>query len=1140
MNTSAFPSVKQALQTVMWGAISAQQATEALFAGLCASDRARFRVLSEGKPVDPHCLYLWDGHIPGVVGRYWIPQPLDGHVVQRAVNTYGSGVQGFHSGLGDPAVYRLCSNPMEADDQSLSEQADRLDWLQETAGISFSLVLLSGDHRQESLALTGLAAGCVVKGKSIHAHYASSEPIDPRDQTQRAVWEDIQTHLIAIMRSDPAIQEAPRLMRMPSFLGTEHGKPAPVRVQTTLIAKYAGVRPADLLAALQRVAVVDGITSVPVAVAALRTAKRWLKDAKDAEIGAEGWDEINDIVARTRQNRAVDPKDEALVRLILPDKSVGKGGSSSGIRIGKTERRTLPPDFVVNHPGGSVRLDAVKEHIRCQCPEHGGASGSSAFAESKDGLTYLCCPACRITWNLEIPNPFSLVIPVAPAAPLVPAVPTRIQVINERWLPTPKLTTKVTYIKSAQNTGKTFSLRPIALAADSVLALSHRVSLIEKLCVDWNLKNYRDWKGLDEIKEKRLGICANSAYKLQNPNGGMTAAQVAGAQIDAILDGLEGFHVLTLSEGYKLVIIDESEQFVRHLFGDTIKGKLVRVYTSIEHALRTADQIVCLDADLSLLTIRAIRRLMGWKIDHDEMLPDESAVINEFKVTDRSCLLYRESADLTAKIDELWADGKRLWIACDSKRLAEVLAHRLQEAAPTKRVLCISHDTKDDDAPIALFTDPDVESKNWDAIVVSPAVATGLSVEIKDHWDAICLYLGGGSVIAADGVQMAYRVRNPVDTCIYAWATKRIERCATDSNTIKKDKELVNKRGEDLILVEKVIDAIPVKVPKDPDIFDAWADVVSYDRHGRNRIRGAFLRVCEQRGVKVDEAPELDDETRKLIGRATRETREKIDRAYAQSVVSAKVLTDVEYAEQDGTQKWTRADTLSHRRYEICRWYGIDPVGLTDELVLEDNGGKLRGRLSRFVSLELLQEGLWEPLGAHDAASLRQGIRARQTQWAVGAKLLAGLLRLHGIGNPSYTGQVHPPTTGQMIVLCQESTLLQGLTGVQVPLPKGWSEKPMRYLGSLLHSAGLKLWSAQRLGASGAKRTRAYTLDPGTVAVAQERTRRRKQWIIDHAKDLIAGRRPLDHLPAAPVQPAPIDPVEAAVRATLDRLANAL
>jgi bifunctional N-acetylglucosamine-1-phosphate-uridyltransferase/glucosamine-1-phosphate-acetyltransferase GlmU-like protein len=65
---------------------------------------------------------------------------------------------------------------------------------------------------------------------------------------------------------------------------------------------------------------------------------------------------------------------------------------------------------------------------------------------------------------------------------------------------------------------------------------------------------------------------------------------------------------------YDLVLIDESEQVLRHLSSDTIErrpGGTERCFAALDFFVRNAKSVVVLDADMSLLTAHALKSTGG-------------------------------------------------------------------------------------------------------------------------------------------------------------------------------------------------------------------------------------------------------------------------------------------------------------------------------------------------------------------------------------------------------------------------------------------------------------------------------------------------------------------------------------------------
>jgi len=289
--------------------------------------------------------------------------------------------------------------------------------------------------------------------------------------------------------------------------------------------------------------------------------------------------------------------------------------------------------------------------------------------------------------------------------PLIEYPPSPVIKIKERYLndiSASALPEKgLVFIKSPKGTGKTELMKLLAQQTKGrVLLIGHRISLLSSLAERLGLTNYQDIKGTKD----RMAISLDSLTRFSSKAD-------------------------TKEQPYDTLFIDESEQVLRHLTADTLKRRRRDVINILIRQIRTAKRIICLDADLSSkLTIELIAKLRG-----DEQLETDELVgyLNEFQFTDRSIEIYDNKNHLLAELLTLLVDGGRAFVATNSRRFAEQVNETIQHYCPQAKTLVVSSHTRDEPLVTAFFDDPTSESAKYDAVIATPSMATGVSIDTK-------------------------------------------------------------------------------------------------------------------------------------------------------------------------------------------------------------------------------------------------------------------------------------------------------------------------------------------------------------------------------------------------------------------------
>lgn len=289
--------------------------------------------------------------------------------------------------------------------------------------------------------------------------------------------------------------------------------------------------------------------------------------------------------------------------------------------------------------------------------------------------------------------------------PLIEYPPSPVIKIKERYLndiSASALPEKgLVFIKSPKGTGKTELMKLLAQQTKGrVLLIGHRISLLSSLAERLGLTNYQDIKGTKD----RMAISLDSLTRFSSKAD-------------------------TKELPYDTLFIDESEQVLRHLTADTLKRRRRDVINILIRQIRTAKRIICLDADLSAkLTIELIAKLRG-----DEQLETDELVgyLNEFQFTDRSIEMYDNKNHLLAELLTLLVDGGRAFVATNSRRFAEQINATILHYCPQAKTLIVSSHTRDEPLVTAFFDDPTGESGKYDAVIATPSMATGVSIDTK-------------------------------------------------------------------------------------------------------------------------------------------------------------------------------------------------------------------------------------------------------------------------------------------------------------------------------------------------------------------------------------------------------------------------
>jgi hypothetical protein len=330
--------------------------------------------------------------------------------------------------------------------------------------------------------------------------------------------------------------------------------------------------------------------------------------------------------------------------------------------------------------------------------------------------------------------------------------------VNCRYLPDLDIpsSAKLIGIKSLKGTGKTRFLEKIVAQAKErnqwVLVIGHRVRLVEELCQRFGLKYISQVRDNPREQVMGYGLCIDSLH----PN---SQAQ---------------FSAPNWSNG--IVIIDEVEQVLWHgLNSDTCKSNRVAILKSlktlIQNVLGGAGQVFVADADLSDISLDYLSSLAGISrqpfIVKNEWKPDldDACQIYNYPESDPKKLVR----DLVKHIEE----GGKPFVCLSAQKLTSqwgtcTLESYLQKQFPQAKILRIdSESLAEPDRPAyGCMNDLDRHLSNYDIVLASPSIETGISIDLKGHFTSVWA-IAQGVQTATSVCQALSRIRENIPR--YLW-----------------------------------------------------------------------------------------------------------------------------------------------------------------------------------------------------------------------------------------------------------------------------------------------------------------------------------------------------------------------------------
>lgn len=580
----------------------------------------------------------------------------------------------------------------------------------------------------------------------------------------------------------------------------------------------------------------------------------------------------------------------------------------------------------------------------------------------------------------------------------------------------------VVVVKAPMGSGKTQRLgRPLIDWAkrqgSTAVAIVHRRSLARELAARLALLHYRD---LDDSSGPIEGAvtCLPSIVK-DNHAPLRSAAVVFIDEFTQVIDFLE------------------SKDFCRTRWRPNR-----RVYDTLQAVIKRAGVVVVADADMNqraLAFLEACRPAERFKVI--EVPEPRDAKIDAVYQCDAGA----PEAAVGVALQEV-ASGGRPWIAVESKGRAQQIQALFDAHGFT--ALCITADSGGNVQQAAFLANPEIESLKYQAIIASPIIGSGISIEHRDtpvlERFTLGVYIGGGfSTTPAEACQQLRRVR---------YLQRFHLALVPNHSAVGHQDGMVSARAlHTLARIEG--DAPPEIAP-----FDALVCAI---RTGRSNARAHFaaglLWQLERAGWTLRHAGDSADPA---LSAELKEAREAVRARHWTQLKAAPHLSDEEVGRLQSREYRTDYQTICLEAHRIREALGLHDGVITDEaLEVWDEGAGL-ARLDRFSAWQGSLVAADErdlPLTTrrfHAALSRAYSWLLRDTDPLAGLRLADAerildrileqrhLLAALGVVGPKF------------------SRIWSGTNGKLKPLPRPRSA--MKEVGEVFRRLGLKL-HAQRL-----------------------------------------------------------------------------
>ncbi|WP_371416871.1 plasmid replication protein, CyRepA1 family [Dolichospermum sp. UHCC 0259] len=528
---------------------------------------------------------------------------------------------------------------------------------------------------------------------------------------------------------------------------------------------------------------------------------------------------------------------------------------------------------------------------------------------------------------------------------------------------------KLIILKAPKGTGKTESLTlEVAKAHERgqrVLVITHRIQLGEALCNRFGV-NY-----VTEIHDSETGDLLGYGVCIDSLHGNSQAK----------------FNPNDWSND--IVIIDEADQVFWHLLNsDTeVAKRRVAVLDNLKKLVQNVlsspqGKIYLSSADISDADINYILSLAGG------IHVKPFVIVNDYQLESGNCYNYQgnDPRNLIAALDMAIAQGGHHLLCCSAQKMTskwgtQALEKRYQSKFPHLRILRIDGETvKDPNHPaygcIAHLNEILTE---YDLVITSPSLETGVSIDIKSHFSAVWGIFQGVQPVNSVR-QMLARLRETVDRHIWVreWGLEVIGNGSTSMGVLLASQHAMTRANIALLSAADNTDYSYIDENFQPESLQSWARRACVINAQMKCYRNAVLQGLADDGYTVLDASELvslaarhkqelaadgctilDDSelnsvaNKQMLNSVANEqvlnsvaneqivnevktAVNELQTTECEEVASAQTLTKAEFDKLQEKRSKTKSERQQERKAKLAERYGVD---VTPELVGKDDAG---------------------------------------------------------------------------------------------------------------------------------------------------------------------------------------------------------
>jgi len=500
-------------------------------------------------------------------------------------------------------------------------------------------------------------------------------------------------------------------------------------------------------------------------------------------------------------------------------------------------------------------------------------------------------------------------------------------IINQQYLDNtliPPESAQLIALKSHKGSNKTGYLALVSERAiyqgQPVLVLTHRIQLTKELCARFGIEHIEEVRSSDTAGMLGYGFCIDSLH----PN----------SQTQFNPENWDG----------AILILDEVEQTIWHaLNSSTCQAHRVAIIKNLQALLKnvieTGGRIYLSDADLSTVGIDYIQKLID--------LPVETWVVeNQYaRSTKRKLVSYsgNDPSNLVAGLIESIEAGEKPLIQTTGQKTQSKwgtinLESYLTKKFPDLKIIRIDGESVTDPNHPAYgcMANLDFVLASYDIAIASPVIETGVSIDLKNHFDAVWAIAYG--LQSVDAVcQTVERLRDNVPRHIWIKKTAKDSCVGNGSTFVNSLLASENKKAVANIqqLHQAGIDEFgELDTNFSPSSLLAWAKRACVVNFGKANYREEVVSKLLNEGYVLYTPDE--NLTKTIVKEEIRKNCQENYQVYSRAVTEVETPSDTELEELKGKRAKTKIERLKEKKGNLVKKYGVE---VTQKLVEGDDKG---------------------------------------------------------------------------------------------------------------------------------------------------------------------------------------------------------